>query len=156
MKYQEYLTRVSLSNSEQISISSADAKVAYEEVFKLRWMATKLKIFSFLAYAPKIDENIISKYSKECLDYALKNKKGLPRGWQNGIVSNNVLASETVTPEAIALVTSRPTKHYSAFEMPIIYDLSNEVLSFYRGEIIWGKVYEKFIRDYITDKFSFK
>jgi len=154
MNFQEYYGKLNLVNAAQIQITHFSTFVTYEEVFKWKWGATKLKIFSFLAYSGEINKQQIESYSKECLRYAIKNKKGLPRGWQNGVVANNVLVSERVTADAIAFVTSRPDKHFSAFEMPGVYDLSSGSLYFYSGGVIWGAVYDKFIQDYISDKFN--
>ena len=154
MNYQEYLEKINFNSSKQIQILNLDTFVTYEEVFKWKWIATKLKIFSFVAYSEELNAHQIIDYSKECLQYALKNKKGLPIGWQNGIVSNNVIVSKHVMTDAIATVTSRPVKHFAAFEMPVIYDLSKNLLYFYNGEIIWGSIYNTFLKDFILDKFN--
>jgi len=154
MSIQDYYDKLNLANTTQIQISGLDTFVSYEEVFKWKWAATKLKIFSFIAYSSEISKQQIESYSEECLRYAIKNRKGLPRGWQNGVVANNVLVSEHVTADAIAYVMSRPAKHYSAFEMPIVYDLSSGSLHFYVDGIIWGAFYDEFMKNYIKDKFA--
>lgn len=132
-----------------------EALVTYDEVFKWEWFATKLKIFSFIACADNIDENLIKSYTEECLQYACKNKKGLPRGFQNGVVSYSILASESIDSSAISFVSKRPAKHWSAFEMPIIVDLSKKELYFYKENIIWGALYDSFLNEYILRNFNF-
>lgn len=155
MDYQEYYdkTKSGFLNTRQAAISGLDALVTYEEVFKWQWVATKLKIFSFLSYADRIDENSIKDYTENCMRYACKNKKGLPRGLQNGIVSYSILASETIDPAAIAFVSKRPQKHWSAFEMPMIVDLSKGELHYYKENIIWGAIYDSFLTEYILRRF---
>ena len=154
MTFQEYLNKANLIDTQKIQISQLDTYVSYEEVFKWKWAATKLKIFSFVAYSSEINKQQIESYSRECLRYAIRNKRGLPRGWQNGVVANNVLVSERIAADAITYVTSRPNKHYSAFEMPAVYDLSSGSLHFYSGGIIWGAVYDSFLLDFMSSRFS--
>ena len=96
----------------------------------------------------------IELYSEECLKQALRDKKGLPVGLQNGVVSYNVIASENISSDAVAFVTERPRKHYSAFEMPVLINLNNRELHYYRGKILWGKIYESFLKDYLIKHFS--
>jgi len=155
MRYEEYLLKTKrLFTEKNIKQSENESLITYDSVFKLAWFATKLKIFSFVNYAPSIDRNIIKEYSKNCLKYALRNKPGLPRGFQNGVVSNNVLVSDNITPDALEFVNTRPKKHFSAFELPMIYDLNTNTLYYYQGGVIFGAVYEHFIREYATEHFK--
>lgn len=88
----EYLNLVSNRFEKNlIKEFTADTLVAYEEIFKVKWFATKLKIFSFVNFVDYIDLDTIKNYSDKCLIHAIAEKKGLPRGFQNGIVSYNVL-----------------------------------------------------------------
>ena len=156
MDYQNYLMQIKtrLPNTKTILLDNNETTVVYEEVFKWEWVATKLKIFSFITYKETVNKNQLENYSSACLDYARKNKKGLPLGFQNGIVSNNILVSESVSDDAISLVISRPQKHYCVFEMPIIFDLTKNDLYYYKGEIIWGMMYNSFINNYIVKNFN--
>mgnify|MGYP003408851315 CR=1 FL=1 len=156
MTYKDYLTIISkrFSNMEEIKIDESLVTVSYEEKFKIQWVATKLKIFSFIHYIEKIELDDSEIYSSNCTKYASKNYKGLPRGFQNGVVSFNVLVSEVVTDEAIEFVTSRPKKHFAVFEMPIIYDLSRNKLYYYEDNQLWGSVYQKYLRSYLDKHFK--
>lgn len=89
MDYQEYISNIKSKFviTKQANISGLDTLVTYDEVFKWEWVATKLKIFSFVSYADKIDEQLIRIHTKNCLKYACENRKGLPREIQNGVVS---------------------------------------------------------------------
>jgi len=78
MTYQEYVSKVDLGNSTRVQILGSDTIVSYEEVFQWKWFATKLKIFSFIAYSNEIDKHQIESYSNECLQYAKDNMRGLP------------------------------------------------------------------------------
>ena len=158
MYYQEYLTRVkeNFTHTKEVIISNYNPTVMYEEFFKWKWFATKLKIFSFVFYSEKVDEQQISHYSSSCLEYAIKNKKGLPIGWQNGIACYSILASENIGQDAVKYATSRPSKHFSAFEIPVIIDLSNKDLLYYKGEVIWGAMYNSFLKNYLISNFGIK
>ena len=52
MDYNDYLNSISerFSNMEEIKIGESLVRVSYEEKFKIQWLATKLKIFSFIHY----------------------------------------------------------------------------------------------------------
>jgi len=154
MDYNEYISKIKLSNSYQAQLFGLDAIISYEEVFKWKWFATKLKIFSIVMNSSEINKEHIERYSGECLQYSIKNIKGLPKGWQNGVVSINVLVSEIVEPEAISFATSRPAMHFSAIEMPVIFDLSTSSLYYFTGDMVWGSVYSDFIKGYIKDRFE--
>lgn len=156
MDYQQYSAQIKAKfiDTRQVNLSGLETLVAYEEVFKWEWIATKLKIFTFLSYADKVDEDLLKTHTKNCLQYAYKNKKGLPRGLQNGIVSYSILASENIDPSAITFVSKKPKKHYSAFEMPIIVDLSKNELYYYKDKIVWGALYDSYMTKYLLHNFS--
>lgn len=156
MNYNNYIEAISqrFSKIEEVKINSLSVKSMYEEKFEIKWMATKLKNFSFVAYTSKIDADDIITYSSACLDYALKSYKGLPRGLQNGVSAFNVLVSEKVTEKAKATAMARPKKHFAAFQMPVIVDLSNENIYYYKNTPIWGRVYYKYFREFIEMHFN--
>ncbi|MCL1913783.1 MAG: hypothetical protein FWG10_07905 [Eubacteriaceae bacterium] len=116
--------------------------------------ATKLKIFSFVAYTPHCTITDISAYTDASMDYALDNYKGLPRGLQNGVVSFNVLASDNVDIDAINYAVSRPKKHFAAMRMPVIFDLGTGKLAYYEKTPMWGGIYYKYFREYIKTHFT--
>ena len=149
-KVQQNFTRRGVSNFHQEN----NVWVAYEGVFKWRWLATKLKLFSFVAYVENADASTFQDYNRYCFDYALKNRPGLPRGLQNGIVTNHVMVCSQATPEAMAVAMGRPEKKWSAFVNPILVDLGQSVIYYYRQPIIWGKIYDGFIKRYIEEHFN--
>jgi len=135
-------------------IKNFSIDVMYSEKFDWKWIATKLKIFSFISFSESIKEETIKEYTKECFEYSRKNYKGLLRGLQNGFVSFAVLVSENIDESAINFVKGRPKKHFAAFEMPIILDLKNRELYFYQDTPIWGMIYYKYFREYIKMNFN--
>ncbi len=156
MNYSDYFEIISqrFSEIEEVQIESFNVKSVYEEKFELKWLASKLKIFSFLSHVGEIDSDDIITYSSACMRYALKSYKGLPRGMQNGVASFNVLVSNNVSKRSEEIAIARPKKHFASFEMPIVYDLANKNIYYYKNTPIWGSMYYKFFREYIEMNFN--
>jgi len=155
--YQEYISSVKtrFESTKTDKIGGFDVDVAFFEIFKWKWLATKLKIFSYISYVEKIDQKTISDFSDACFLTSKKNYKGLPRGVQNGFASFIVIVSEDIDVDAIAFAESRPKKHFAAFDMPVVVDLKNEKIYFYHGKQIWGSIYYRFFREFIIRNFDF-
>ena len=158
MNYNEYLSHIQakFSASDDVVIGQQNVRMLYEEKFELKWLATKLKIFSFVAHAPHITAQDISLYSDACTTYALNAYKGLPRGFQSGVTSFNVMVSEKVDAAAVAFAASRPKMRFAAFPMPIIYDLSTMKIFYYQETPMWGAIYYKYLREHIESNFNIK
>ncbi len=154
MNYNDYLEVIlrGFSKMDEVQVDSFSVKRMYEEKDDIVF-ATKMKNFSFVSCSDKIDLNDIINYSSACMDYALKIYEGLPRGFQNGILSFNVLVSEKVSAEAKKFVAARPKKHFAAFEMPIIVDLTDKSLYYYKKTPMWGGLYYRYFRKFIEKHF---
>lgn len=146
--------KTKLGHQAELKADSENNLVYYQEVFEWKWFATKLKIFTHVTHRPEVSGEELKRYSSEWLQYSLKNARGLPRGLNNGVVSLNVIIAEQVSPEAIAFAQTRPPKHYSAFEMPIVYDLSSGEVYYYRDKTVWGVMYTKYIESYIQQNLT--
>lgn len=153
MTFQNYLDQLYVRFEKNEDIPELRALSFYEEEFRVEWLATKLKQYSFVSHVEHLTADLMKQYSKDCMDYALKNYKNMPRGIQNGVVSNNVLVSGNVDPMAIKLVEAKPKKHYAAFEIPIIVDLTQEKIFYCKKTPLWGAMYYKYFREYISKKF---
>jgi len=156
MNYNDYLAKVEMrfSGKQVPDINAPQVTQFYEEKFKATWLATKLKMYSFVAYQSHISKESIATYSDSCTKYALNAYQGLPRGFQNGVGSINVLASESIDAEAIEYAMARPKKLFAAFEMPVIYDLANDRVFYFTKTPMWGAIYYKYIREYIEQNFK--
>lgn len=64
MRYDEIMNEVNSRFDKQsnLKIGNFDAAMVYTSKFELKWFATKLKIFSFVSYVDRIDENTIKTY----------------------------------------------------------------------------------------------
>jgi hypothetical protein len=121
---------------------------------EVKWLATKLKMFSFLSYKQEITAEDVKAYSTACLELALREYKGLPRGVQNGVVSFSVLAADRVDKTAADFVLGKPPKHYAAFEFPMIYDLTYNALVYNHNKPMWGALYYGYFMEYAEKNFS--
>jgi hypothetical protein len=155
MNNQEYLQAVKSRFGKKVTFrqDTHNMLITYEEIFKWSWMATKLKITSFVKYLPSTQLSDIVSFSEICLKQAIREKKGLPIGLQNGVVSYNVIASDEISSDAITFATSCPNMHFAAFEIPVLFDLTRKEIHYYKGEIIWGMMYESFLKEYLINHF---
>jgi len=158
MNYNEYMSAVGprLFGGSIVGINQGSALQFYEERTEAKWFATKLKIYSFVSYMPRVSRADIVGFSEGCMAYALQNYSGLVRGAQNGVVSFNVLAGDSCDPEAVELAQARPTKHWAAMEMPVLVDLPRNQVFYYRKTPIFGAIYYSYFRKYIEEKFTIR
>jgi hypothetical protein len=156
MEFPEYLSLVQARFGNSIKATKINANIFFEERFELKWLATQLKQFSFVSFSDRIDAQTIREYNEKCFDYALSNATGLPRGFQAGIGCYCVIAGHVIMPDAIEYANAKPKKHFAAFELTIVVDLDKEEIYFCRKTPMWGAIYYKHFRTYITQNFSVK
>lgn len=53
--------------------------------FRVRWMATRLHLFTFVTVVPEIGQSAIEQFTTQALRYAVDNKGAMPRGFQTGV-----------------------------------------------------------------------
>lgn len=136
------------------TVDSFEVTIATKSEFKLSWYAAQIKFFAIMGVSNNITKETIENYSKICIDYAIKNKKGLPRGLQSGIVSFALLVSLNVDEDAKKFAQERPKKHFAAFEMPLVFDLKENKLYYYEKTPNWGFIYYKTFRNFIETYFK--
>ncbi len=154
MDFNVYTENVSKRLQNRILAEELNAYCYYEEHFRAEWLFVKLKQFSFLSFKETINLSDISSYSQQCMNYALKHYKGLPRGIQNGIVSVNVLAGLNIKQDAVDFVLKSPRKKFSAFELPVIADLKNDKLIYINKTPVFGAMYYGYIKQFAGEKFA--
>lgn len=121
------------------------AVVGYRPQFKLRWMATRLNLFTVVLPAGRVTPEGIKQFSEEVLDFAT-SQKGRFRGLQNGVAAIPVQISSQVTPEAIELAQSKLIRRFSAFAWPAVVDLSTGKVHSHRGRVAVGGIYASWMR----------
>lgn len=154
MEFDIYLQRIKERFGPRAAYSPVDdAHLFYEEEFRWAWAATKLKIFSFLTYRPQALPGSIDGLLHYARQYVQKNRKGLPRGWQNGDLIYCAIAADTITQEALERTMRLPERQFSAFTIPILIDLQRNALYIDRNPIVVGSLYRPFMLEYADRHF---
>lgn len=129
----------------QETINGITCSIGYIKKFKWSWFATQLNTFVIIGETKeKIDKLTIENFSKDCFEYALKNHKGWPRGLQAGVGSIAILQGNDIDNEAIKFCEKLSKKHWSAFEIPVIYRTNERKAIRYKSQPIWGTIYFPF------------
>ena len=141
MSSQQALQQAGLS-TESATLGGIPCSIGYEKKFKWAWLATQLNTFVIIGQVDGlITKAVIEKFSTDCFEYALKNNKGWPRGLQSGVGSVAILKGGDMDSEAIAFCEKLSKKHWSAFEIPLIYNTENKQVIHYTKTPVWGNIY---------------
>lgn len=143
-QYVQYAAQAMQADGNQVSsvaLASGYAMVGYQSQFKLKWMATKVHLFTVVAPVPVATPEAVVGLTQESLDHAIRTRGNL-RGLQTGVGVIPVLVSPHVTPEAWDFVQQSPKKEFAAFSLPAIVDLGRgEVVSYQRTPAIGAMYY---------------
>jgi hypothetical protein len=129
-----------------VDLPSGPATVGYQGKFRWLWFATKLNLFTVVVTRPDASAEGLAGLISDSIEYA-KQTKGRLRGLQTGVAAIPILASTAVSPEARDSVKARPAKGFAAITMPAILDLSNGEDYYYKGRLVLGAVYMKWLRE---------
>jgi hypothetical protein len=121
------------------------AVVGYRSEFRLRWLATRLNLFTVVRPVPVVTPEGLKQYAQEVLDYAT-SQKGRFRGLQNGVAAIPVQISEKVHPEAITVAQTKLIRRFSAFAWPTVVDLSTGQVYGHQGRVALGGIYAPWMR----------
>lgn len=136
---------------ENTTINGIPCSVGYDKQFRWSWMATQLNTFIIIGATDQpIDKALIENFSHGCYEYSIKNNKGWPRGLQAGVGSIAILKGKTIDQDAYAFCEKPSKKHWSAFEIPVIYDTANNNVIKYLKKPIWGTIYFPYFTEMIA------
>ena len=136
----------------QENIAGFDCTIGYIKKFRWSWMGTQLNTFIIVGQTEqKIDKQLIETFSKDCYEYSLKNNMGWPRGLQAAVGSIAILSGNTISEDAINFCEKLTKKHWSAFEVPVIYDSVKKQTIRYQNSPLWGKIYFPYFSKLIDD-----
>ena len=140
----------------QETIGGISCTVGYIKKFRWRWFATQLNTFIIIgATENTIDKKTIENFSTACFNYAINNNKGWPRGIQAAVGSIAILQGNTMNEDAIQFCEKLSKKHWSAFEIPVLYNSEQKKYIRFKSYPVWGIMYfpyfEKTI-DYFAEK----
>ncbi|QUW81734.1 levansucrase [Streptomyces mirabilis] len=109
--------------------------------FRLRWMATKLYLFTVAAAVPEITVPVVEGFTEQVTKYAKDTKGGLPVGLQNGVGAFPVLVSDRVDPAAVRWAEERQRVRFACMTRPVVVDSSRPYVGMYRGKPALGRIY---------------
>lgn len=128
------------------TIANIPCTVGYFKEFRWSWMATQLNTFVIVGETEqRIDVRTMDVFSALAFQFALNHNKGWPRGLQAGIASVAILKGNDIDPAAIGFVSNPSRKHWSAFEIPVIYNTSQRHAFRYTSNPIWGMIYMPYL-----------
>jgi hypothetical protein len=130
----------------QILLPIGPAVVGYQSQFRLRWIATKLHLFTVVVAVPDATAETLQQATEQSVGYA-KQTKGRLRGLQSGVAAIPVLVTERPTPDSIDAAESRPSKGWAAFTLPAIVALTSGRIHSFRGRTLWGGIYSAWLRE---------
>lgn len=129
----------------QDNINEIACSVGYIKKFKWSWFATQLNTFVIIGKTnDRIDKQMIEAFSKSCFEYSLNNNKGWPRGLQAGVGSIAILQGSVIEDEAKDYCEKLSKKHWSAFEISILYNIDEKKTIRFIKKPIWGTIYFPF------------
>lgn len=126
-------------------LPGGEALVGYRSQFRLRWMATKLNLFTVVRSVPEVTASALENFSNEALDHGVK-LKGRFRGLQTGVAVVPVLVGELVEPSAAEYARTVLVRRWSAFAWPAVVDLDRNVVSSHQGSVTIGGIYASWMR----------
>lgn len=132
------------------TIGSIPCIIGYKKEFRWTWFACQLNTFIIVGQTDQpIDVGTINQFSDACFRYALSKNQGWPRGLQSGVGSIAILCADSYNQAAAASCETLTKKHWSAFEIPIIYDRGQHKLIHYKKAPMWGSLFFPYFTEQI-------
>jgi hypothetical protein len=126
--------------------------VGYRGDFKMRWMATKLHLFTIAAPATLVTAAALEAFSTSTMDYVLA-RKGQLRGFQNGVAVFPALVGTEVEPAAAAWAQEKQRVKFAALARPVAVDVRTGAAAAYRGNPTLGFIYAAHLRSKLNAYF---
>ncbi|MPY36168.1 levansucrase [Streptomyces adustus] len=115
--------------------------------FRMRWMATRLHLFTVAAAVPEITVPVVSDFTDHVMRYAKDTKGGLPVGMQTGIGAFPLLVSDRVDPAAVQWAEAQQRVRFACMTRPVVVDSSRRYVGMYRGKPVLGRVYASYFNE---------
>ena len=134
-------------------VGGVPCTIGYIKEFRWSWMATQLNTFVFFGDSElPIDQQMIDRFSAQCFEYASRNSKGWPRGFQSAVGSIAILQGAQVQADAVTYCEKNLRKHWAAFEIAVVYDKAEKKATRFKSTPAWGALYFSYFAKTI-DKF---
>ena len=124
--------------------------VAHRSRFELTKFGNSETFFVF-GELERPDVGAVRGFSSQAFHYAkLAKTFSLPCGLFEAIACFAVCSAKTLDEGTAENVRSTaPTKHWAAFEIPVLYDSGNDKLLYFEKTPLWGAAYYRGFRDQI-------
>ncbi len=119
--------------------------VGHRADFKLRWMGTRLHLFTIVSAVPVVTVPVVEGFTNATLDYAI-DRKGALRGMQSGVAVLAGLVTVFAEPAAVEWAAARQRVRFAAMARPVVVDTHRRVRACYRGTPALGAVYAGHLR----------
>lgn len=113
--------------------------------FRSSWGFTRLHTFIVAHEVEVATADDIEELSERSTRYAVRNKGGLPRGFQTGVAVLPVLICRTAPDDAVAVAERQPRKRFATLVLPVLIDLSQQRIVTYHEPRFWGSLYQDFL-----------
>lgn len=113
--------------------------------FRSSWAFTRLHTFIVVQQVDVATADDIEDLSQLSTTYAVRNKGGLPRGFQTGVAVLPVLVCRTAQADALATAARQPRKQFAKFALPVLVELDRQRFTTYHEPHFWGSVYQDFL-----------
>lgn len=99
--------------------------------------------FFTFAEIPNLTPDVLQNYSSAAFQFAMKNKTvPLPCGLFESVFCFAVAITADLNQQlAQNIGETAPIKHWSAFEMPVVFDLASSSLHYFEKTPVWGAAY---------------
>ncbi len=99
--------------------------------------------FFLFAETPNLDAGKLQQFSSASFEFANGNKStSLPNGLFMCVHCFPVAITTDLDPELARIISeSEPAKHFAAAEMPVVFDITDGSLNYFRKTPFWGAAY---------------
>lgn len=110
--------------------------------FELSKFGMAETFFTF-AEIPNLTPQVLQQFSGASFQFANKNRSvGLPNGFFVATFCFAVTITENLSAQTAEFVRgTTPEKHWAAFEIPVVMDLTGRSLAYFEKTPIWGAAY---------------
>ena len=110
--------------------------------------------FFVFSQFPELDLEGLRAFSSRSFAWANRNKGvNLPNGFFEAVTCFTVAVTDVAHPALQEAVRNGvPEKHWGAFEIPVVYETSRNVLYYFEKTPLWGAAYYNGFRNQIKSK----
>ena len=117
------------------------ALVARRSDFRLRWMATRLHLFTIAIVRPKIDAGELLGFTADASRYAKKAKPGLPVMLQTGVGLFPAVICAEPSPLAVTAARKEQQVTFGCMARPVVVTPDDGRATWFQGKPALGRFY---------------